>query len=78
MDRIHKFLLKLTKPQRQLMAKLFENIYTLSLKTHDIKSLKGYEGVFRLKKGKVRILFIKKDGKGIVVNVGFRKDIYKK
>lgn len=78
MDKIQKFLQKLTAKQRQLLLELIGDIKILNLKTHDIKPLKGYEGVFRLRKGNVRILFAKKQKEGIILNIGFRKDIYEK
>lgn len=77
MDKIEKFLLRLKFKQRQLLLPIFEDIRALRLSSYDVKPLKGYPGLFRLRKGKVRIIFAKGEGKGVVINIGFRKDIYK-
>jgi len=48
----------------------------LELDGRDVKKLKGMDGVFRLRKGKIRILFTKIGGRGVVLKVGMRKDVY--
>lgn len=77
MDRIQKLLLKLNKKERSIFLKIFEDIFLLKLKDYDIKAIKGYKGFFRLRKGKTRIIFAKQSNKGIIADVGFRKDVYK-
>lgn len=77
MDKIQKFLHKLTKKERGLFTAIFGDVATLRLAGYDIKQLKGYAGLFRLRKGKIRIVFAKINGKGVVLNIAFRKDIYK-
>lgn len=77
MDRIQKFLLKLNHKQRSLFLKIFEDILNLELKNYDVKSLKGMRNIFRLRKGDVRVVFTKTDSKGYVLDINFRKDVYK-
>ena len=76
MDKIHKFFKKLNKKDRVLLAGIFSSIKTLNLDGYDIKALKGMKGVFRLRKGSIRVVFVKHNEKGVIMNVGFRKDIY--
>ena len=77
MDKIKKFLNKLSKKDRTLFLKIFKDIKVLKLGRYDVKPLKGYKDVFRLRKGKVRIVFVKTDGCGILVDIIYRKDAYK-
>ncbi|MEK7548084.1 MAG: type II toxin-antitoxin system RelE/ParE family toxin [Patescibacteria group bacterium] len=78
MDRIQKFLLKLDKNRRSICLKIFQDIRALNLKKYDIETLKSVGGVFRLRKGNIRIIFAKQNNKGFVINADFRQNIYKK
>lgn len=77
MDKIQKFLLKLSKKERALFLEIFADIQILKLDDYDIKPLKGHPGIFRLRKGQIRIVFAQMKNSGIIVNMAFRKDIYK-
>ena len=78
MDRIEKFLNKLTAKERAIFLKILTDIRTLNLARYDVKALQGAVGLFRLRKGSVRVVFAKGVERGIVVDIAFRKDIYKK
>ena len=77
MDSIEKFLAQLSPKERALYVRIFADIFILSLRTYDVKSLQGQKGVFRLRKGKIRILFVKDNGRGIVIHIAYRKDVYR-
>lgn len=77
MDKIQKFLLSLSEKERLNLLKIFADIRLWKIGKYDIKSLKGYKGFFRLRKGKIRVVFTKSGDIGIVINIGYRKDIYK-
>lgn len=77
MDKIQKFLLKLIKKERAILMKILENVRILNIVTYDIKPLKGHKGFFRLRKGDIRIIFIKQQQKGIVVNIAYRNEAYR-
>lgn len=77
MDRIQKFLLKLDKNRKIQLLKIFQDIKNLNLKKHDVKALKDFSGLFRLRKGKIRVIFTKQNNIGFIVNVDFRGSIYK-
>jgi len=47
MDKIKKFLLKLTKKERALIKAILEDVLTLNLQNYDVKPLKGYKGFYR-------------------------------
>lgn len=78
MDKIKKFLLKLTKKERALIKAILGNVLTLKLQNYDVKPLKGYKGFYRLRKGDVRIVFAKENKMGIIIDIDYRKNIYKK
>lgn len=78
MDKIKKFLLKLTKKERALIKAILEDVLALSLQNYDVKPLKGYKGFYRLRKGDVRIIFAKEKTMGMIIDIDYRKDIYKK
>lgn len=81
MDDISKFLAYLTKKEKDFfLGILFPAIQKLDLERWDVKPLKGYKGLFRVKKGKIRVVFLKDSirKKGVIVDIDYRKDIYKK
>lgn len=78
MDKIEKFLLRLNKQERLLIVQILHDIHTLKTARYDVKALKGYHGVFRLRKGKIRIIFVQKKSIGIILNIAYRKDAYRK
>lgn len=77
MDRIQKFLLKLDRDRRAIYLKILQDIKELNIGKYDVQALKGFKGLFRLRKGKIRIIFTKQNGTGFIVNADFRGDIYK-
>ncbi len=81
MDDISKFLAYLSKKEKEFfLGILFPAIQKLDLEKWDVKPLKGYKGVFRVKKGKIRVIFLRDNiqKKGIIMDIDYRKDIYKK
>lgn len=77
MDKINKFLIKLNKKEKAVFLKIFADIRSLNLSNYDIKALQGITDVFRLRKGDIRIIFVKNKNKGIILDIAYRKDIYK-
>ena len=76
MDKISKFLGKLSKKELATILIILSDIRALNLEQYDVKALKGKDRLFRLRKGKIRIIFKKQDSKGILVKIAFRKDAY--
>jgi mRNA-degrading endonuclease RelE of RelBE toxin-antitoxin system len=74
MDRIEKFLAKLSKEERLEVESYIENI--LRGKTTNIytKKLRGRDDIFRFKKGKIRIIY-KKEIAGVrIISIGHRNN----
>lgn len=79
MDKITKFLKKLSKKERAQILRLFLRIQNLDLKGLKITPLKGYKNMYRIREKKIRIIFFKdtKNHKGIITAINFRNKIYK-
>lgn len=78
MDNISKLLQKLSQKERQIILEILEKIKNNVLEGLEIKKLSGFENLFRIRKGSFRIVFMKKENKNLLVNVGYRKDVYKR
>lgn len=76
MDKIQKFILKLNKKQQVIFLKIFMAIQKLDLAGYDVKPLTGFKCTYRLRKGKIRVVFAKINDKGVILNVSYRKDAY--
>lgn len=61
MNKIEKFLRQQNNDRRESILELILKIELGNLQNLDVKKLKGRENVFRVRTGKIRILFIKKD-----------------
>jgi len=67
MNKIEKFLAKLNFDRREMAKELIHRIVSSNLQNLDVKKLKGNEAIFRVRSGRIRILFVKKDiGYGII------------
>ncbi len=80
--RVLKFLKKQPKDVKERIIKIFDSLKQnpFNHTNFDIKPLKGFDNIFRLRIGKFRIIFeIKKTELLIyVIAIGSRGDIYKK
>ena len=74
MPTLRELLSKFSREDRVILEHLIDRIISLSWDNLDIKKLKGYQDIFRLRKGKLRIIFIK-TGKNIrIINIERRKE----
>ncbi|MFH1533561.1 MAG: type II toxin-antitoxin system RelE/ParE family toxin [Nitrospirota bacterium] len=76
MDKIKKFLKNLNKKEKILILKLIEKIIKNNLSKVDTKKLRGHKDLYRVRKGKIRIIFIKEKDKNTLINIDYRKNIY--
>lgn len=77
MDKIEKFLKILSKKERKyLLEVILPCILNLNLSDFDVKKVKSMP-FWRVKYKTVRIIFAKKNEKGVIMRIGFRKDAYK-
>lgn len=66
MPSFKKLLSKFNKEERKIIEDLIEAIISLKWNNLDVKKLKGYHNIFRVRKGDVRIIY-KMEGKIISV-----------
>lgn len=79
MDRIEKFLRLLDARTRKRVEEALVKILAGEEKDLDCKPLQGYDRLWRFRVGGVRIIFQKrKDGRPLLLDIGFRGGIYKK
>mgnify|MGYP001588520449 CR=1 FL=1 len=57
MPSIKKLISKFSKEERKVLERLIEEVVSLRWRGLDIKKLKGYQDVFRVRKGDLRIIF---------------------
>ena len=74
MDRISKFLKKLSPNERQTIADVIVRVLAQDLSRLDVKKLKGEEGLFRIRKGNIRIVFQKTEKEIFILCVERRID----
>lgn len=66
-DRIEKNLRKVDARQRQELTKIIERILQGSFQGLDIKKLQGSDHIFRIRKGKFRVIFSMKNEEDISI-----------
>lgn len=67
MDKISKILEKLTEKERGIIKYILSNLLSGEIKGFDIKKLKGREDVFRVRKGKLRVIYRIEENKKIFI-----------
>ncbi|PID84297.1 hypothetical protein CSB09_01605 [Candidatus Gracilibacteria bacterium] len=77
MDKIQKFLKKLSAKEIQILLYLLEKIKAGDTNDLDTKKLRGRENLYRVRKGKIRIIFRKEREKLIIIDVNYRGGAYK-
>lgn len=74
MNKIEKFLRKLDKKNRIPIKNLIGEIRNKRFEGLDNKKLKGFNDIFRVRKGKTRIIYQKIDGEISILAVDKRDD----
>ena len=74
MPPLSKLLSKFNKDDRLVLEFLIEKIFSLDWDGLDIKKLKGYDDIYRLRKGKLRVIFYKRKSSISIINIKHRND----
>ncbi len=74
MDRVTKFLKKLSKRDRKTIQIVIEQLYADDTKSLDIKKLKGGGNLFRVRRGNVRIVYSLYGSNIVIVKIEFRNE----
>lgn len=74
----NKFISSLPEKERQKIKKAVSSLITGNMEFLDIKRLVPYPKEFRLRVGRIRLLFKSTPEMLFIFKAGFRKDIYRK
>lgn len=74
MPTLSKLLSKFNLEDRKILESAIVKIISLDWRNLDIKKLKGHQDIFRFRKGKLRIVFIKIDKNIRIINIERRKE----
>lgn len=76
MDKILKFLMKVDGKQRDELLVLIDRVVCGDdgLKA---KKLSGFEDLYRVRFGKIRIVYRKTSDENVIIGIGFRGGVYK-
>lgn len=79
MDKISKALGKLTNKEREIVKVVLTRLSKNNIRGFDVKKLKGREDIFRIRKGKLRIIYrLTEDKKTYIIAIDRRsEDTYK-
>ena len=78
MPDLKKLLSKFNKQERKIIESLIKVIVSLRWDNLDIKKLKGHQNIFRVRKGKIRIIFTKDNKDIFIITIERRReDTYK-
>ncbi len=78
MDKIQKILDKLTKKKRKQILEIWQKIINNDVANFKPKKLTGFNNYYRIRSGNMRLVYKIEDGQNILINIDYRKDIYKK
>lgn len=74
MDKIEKALQKLSEKERILVRMLLERLRSWATAGLDMKQLKGFPGIFRVRKGSIRIIFRMHEGGSYLLKIDRRSE----
>jgi mRNA-degrading endonuclease RelE of RelBE toxin-antitoxin system len=73
-DKVAKFLRKLSGKKLDEVERTMELILANRLSDLDIKKLKGHDDFYRVRVGRIRIIFARHNEQNIIVDTGWRDD----
>jgi len=73
-DKIEKALQKLNQEERQTLKTVLCKLKSGDLENLDLKKLKGKENIFRVRKGKMRIIFCRRENSIEILSVERRSN----
>ncbi len=74
MDKIDKFLAKLNATESLKVLRAIDNILSRKTTDYDVKKLKGYQNVYRVRIGSIRILYTQLENDIEVIDLGHRNE----
>ena len=78
MPKLKKLLSRFNKRERKAIEILLEKIVSFDWHGLDVKKLKGYQDVFRVRKGNIRVIFVQDEKDILILAIEHRReDTYK-
>ncbi len=74
MDKISKALEKIDKKEKEAIRNILVKIKNKDFKGFDVKKLKGRNNIFRVRKGKIRIIYHLKQEKIMILSIERRSE----
>ena len=74
MDKITKFLKKLSKKEQKTLGYIVDQVSRGDISGLDVKKLKGEKNIFRVRQGNLRLIFLRIKDEVRVISVGRRND----
>ncbi len=78
MDRNKKFLKLIPGEKRQIIAEIIRKILINQIGNLKPEKLSGFKNLYKIRSGKIRIIFQKNKPGNKIINIDYRKQIYKK
>ncbi len=69
-----KLLKKFNKEEKEFLIVIINKLLNSELKDLDVKKLKGFDNIFRVRKGKLRIIFSKENKEIYIMAIERRSD----
>ncbi len=74
MDKISKALQKIDKKEKEAIRNILVKIKNKDFKTFDVKKLKSRNNIFRVRKGKIRIIYHLKQERIMILSIERRSE----
>lgn len=74
MPTLKKLLSRFNRVDREVLESLIEKVIFLDWHGLDIKKLQGYQDIFRLRRGKIRVIFAKVGKEVSIINIERRNE----
>lgn len=74
MDKLVKVLKKLSAKEKKGLQIILKKIKSDDFANLNLKKLKGKDNIFRVRKGKIRVIFMKRDGSISILAIERRSD----
>lgn len=74
MDKLQKVLNNFTDKEKKQIKKILSSLKQRDFKGLDLKKLQGHNNIFRVRKGKIRIIFTLKENKFYLITIGRRSE----
>lgn len=74
MDKITKFLKRLDKKELAIVYEIIEKLLSHRVTSLDIKKLKGFDDIYRVRVGKIRIIYSQKNNEIKIIEISRRSE----